>query len=152
MFKYTTLILFCFYINHTNSQSNTNVSVKDTIFIMFKNDKKFQLYDSDLNSLNNIKNKKTSFYFSFSDRFDYFNAILFAMTKPEKFICIKKNVFRKKKDKILNYLDFKKMGYKEIDSMFYMKKVFLVDKREAGLFTIKLHEVNLIDLRKPSVE
>lgn len=61
-------------------------------------------------------------------------------------------MFRKKKDKILNYLDFKKIGYKEIDSKFCMKKVFLVDKRDVGLFTIKLHEVNSIDLRKPSVE
>lgn len=147
MLKYLTLTLFIFFINKSYSKI-TN----DTIFILFKNDKKYQLYDIDIINFKNIQDKKRSFYFNFSEKFDYINAILFVKSHPVKLICMRKNKFKKYKNKFLKYSNFKKWGYKEIDSLFKMKKVFLVDEKNIGLFDVKLYEVKLIDLRKPTLE
>ncbi len=152
MFKYITLILFIFSINLVSSQASVSETTKDTLFIIFNNDKKFQLYDTDISNLKNIQNKKNSFYFNFSNEFDFFNAILFSKCKPEKLLCVSKKKFRYYKNKAFSYSDLKKLGYQEIDSLFYMKKIFFVDKKNIGLFKVKLFEVKYTDLRKPTIE
>ena len=82
------------------------------------------------------------------NEFDFFNAILFSKCNPEKLLCVSKKKFRYYKNKAFSYSDLKKLGYQEIDSLFYMKKIFFVDKKNKCLLVDEKHWASMQNTRQ----
>ena len=142
-------IIVIIFSQNSFSQNIDKIKKSDTIYIYFKKNVNFQEY-----YIRNIKNEKAKYddYFFLLKSWYPINLEFhhFYIQEERK---VKKSFLRKNKDLILTYNFLTKFSLGEVTELIgHKKKVYIIDSDEIGLFTIKLKEVNVIGLYKPSIE
>jgi RNAse (barnase) inhibitor barstar len=145
----TYIIFFLTFFCKIVAQDLEKIKKADTIYIYFKKNVNFQEY-----YIRNIKNEKAKYddYFFLLKSWYPINLEFhhFYIQEERK---VKKSFLRKNKDLILTYNFLTKFSLGEVTELIgHKKKVYIIDSDEIGLFTIKLKEVNVIGLYRPSIE
>ena len=151
-FKIMKIYLFILLISITVfSQDLEKIKKADTIYIYFKRDKNQFSNTNNSNNLNNL-----SYYYSnFGDinpKSSYMTFMHHYSLSPEE-RKEKKSFLKKNKDLIITYDFLTKYSLSEATELIGdKKKVYLIDYDEIGWFCIKLKEVTVMGVLKPSIE
>ena len=125
---YLFIIVFCFSINISRSQSFEKIQSTDTLYIYFKNDNINQI-----KARNNVVNRDNyDYYFYFSietttvrQYYVLFNHYL--ITPEVKWE--KRSFLKEKKDIIVDYELLKKLGYYKSEKLLLQKKkIYIIDR------------------------
>ncbi|MBW1657772.1 hypothetical protein [Flavobacterium quisquiliarum] len=148
---YLFIIVFCFSINISRSQSFEKIQSTDTLYIYFKNDNINQI-----KARNNVVNRDNyDYYFYFSietttvrQYYVLFNHYL--ITPEVKWE--KRSFLKEKKDIIVDYELLKKLGYYKSEKLLLQKKkIYIIDRDNFCKSKIKLVEAKITE-RTLSIE
>jgi hypothetical protein len=133
------------------SQDIEKIKNADTIYICFKRDKnQFSTTNNSIN-LNNL-----SYYYSnfgvINPKSSYMTFMHHYSLSPEE-RTEKKSFLKKNRDLIITYDFLTKHSLSEATELIgHKKKVYLIDYDKIGWFSIKLKEVKVVGVLKPSIE
>ncbi|AOC95374.1 hypothetical protein BB050_02260 [Flavobacterium anhuiense] len=147
--KYLFIIVFCFSINNSFSQSLEKIQSTDTLYIYFKNDNVNQI-----RARNNVVNRDNyDYYFYFSiettavrQYYVLFNHYL--ITPEVKWE--KKSFLKERKDLIVDYKFLKNLGYFKSEKLLLQKKkIYIIDHSNFCKSKVKLVEAKITERTYP---
>ncbi|MBP6757845.1 MAG: hypothetical protein KA133_01220 [Flavobacterium sp.] len=141
-------ILLLFTVN-LFSQNLDKIKKADTIYILFKNKIRYQ--EHYVQNINTNKTKYDDYFFLLSSWYPINLEFHHFYTQEER--KEKKSFLKKNKDIIVTYAFLTKFTLGEVTELIgNKKKVYLIDDNDIGWFKIKLKEVKVIGILKPSLE